>query len=289
MDWTPTELRCVLDLAREVKKSPPQFRGLLRGKTLYMHFEKPSTRTRVSFEAGMTQLGGHAIFMPASDSNIKAGVKLEDEVRCIDRYADAIMARVRDHETVRRMAAVSSVPVINALCNRFHPCQTLADLQTIEEHFGRLEGVRIAWVGDGNNVCNTLTIGALMAGARMTVATPKDEQYRPDPEVLRWANGNPLFRWTDDPDDAVKDADVVVTDTWVSMGQEKEKAERLPIFHRFQVTRERLGHAVFLHCLPAYRGYEVTDDVIDSDQSLVFEEAENRLHAQKALLLELMH
>lgn len=275
-DWKKEDILYIIDKAIAIKKNPRKYFGVLKGKTLAMLFEKASTRTRISFEAGMTQLGGHAIFIDWETTQL-GKADLKDEIQCIDRYVDIIMARVYNHEDIEKMAKYAEKPVINALSDKYHPCQILGDLVTIKEKLGKLDGLKLAYVGDGNNVCNSLIIGCKKVGIKIAVATPKGYGPLEKPDLL-----------TNNPKEAVKDADVVYTDTWISMGQEEEKKKRMKIFPPYQVNKKLLGKALFMHCLPAYRGYEVTDDVLDSKQSIVFEQAENRLHAQKAIILKLM-
>jgi len=283
-DLTSDELDAVLDRAAAIKSA--QATGdadgeLLENLTLAMLFEKPSTRTRISFETGMTQLGGHAIFLGPDDIHLGHGEPVRDTARAVGRYADFVMVRLFDHADAETLAAYADVPVINGLTDDAHPCQTLADLLTIREQFP--EDVRVAWVGDGNNVCQSFVIGAAMEGLDLTVATP--EGYGVDEDVLARTDalGTPP-ETTHDPGAAVADADVVYTDVWVSMGQEDEREEKLAAFEGFQVTRELLGDRTLMHCLPAHRGEEVTDDVIESENAIVWDQAENRLHAQKGLL-----
>jgi len=279
-DLTPGELRAVLDRAATIKSLGGQ--GLLAGQTLAMIFEKPSTRTRVSFETGMTELGGHAIFLGPDDIHLGHGEPVKDTARALSGYVDLIMARVFEHGDVVELARYAEVPVVNGLTDDAHPCQTLADLLTLREHFGDLD-VSVAWVGDGNNVCQSFVLGAAMTEVDLTVATPAD--YGVSDSVLTRAEGlgsRPTV--TDDPEAAVADADVIYTDVWVSMGQEDERAAKLRAFEGFQVTRELLGGRKLMHCLPAHRGEEITDDAIESENALVWQQAENRLHAQKGLL-----
>ncbi len=275
-DWSKEDILNTIDEALLIKKNLDKYSHVLKGKTLAMLFEKTSTRTRISFEAGMTQLGGHAMFIDFRTTQL-GKADLKDEIRCMDRYVDIIMARVYKHDDLERMAEYAEKPVINGLSDRYHPCQILADLLTIREKFGKLEGLKLAYVGDGNNVCNSLIVGCKKVGIKINVATPKGYEPLEKPDLL-----------TTDPKEAVKYANVVYTDTWVSMGQEKEKEKRLKVFPPYQVNKELLGKALFMHCLPAYRGYEVTDEVLDSKQSIVFDQAENRLHVQKAVILKLM-
>jgi ornithine carbamoyltransferase len=247
-----------------------------------MIFEKPSTRTRVSFETGMTQLGGHAIFLGPDDIHLGHGEPVRDTARAVSRYVDFVMARVYDHADVVELAEYATVPVINGLSDAAHPCQTLADLLTVRERFGL--DASVAWVGDGNNVCQSFVLGAAMAGLDVTVATPAG--YGIDEDVLDRAaelGGRP--ETTNDPVSAVADADVVYTDVWVSMGQEDEREQKLHAFEGFQLTADLVGDRTVMHCLPAHRGEEITDEVLESDSAVVWDQAENRLHAQKGLLV----
>jgi ornithine carbamoyltransferase len=285
-DLTPAELDAVLDRAAEIKaaheagESDPH----LEDQTLAMIFEKPSTRTRISFETGMTQLGGHAIFLGPDDIHLGHGEPVKDTARAVSRYVDAIMARLFDHEDAEELAEYATVPVVNGLTDDAHPCQTLADLLTIRERFGGFEDVRVAWVGDGNNVAQSFVLGAAMVGLDLTVATPPE--YGIDDDVLdRAAEVGTVPETTTDPEAAVAGADVVYTDVFVSMGQEDERAEKLDAFEGYQVTTDLVGDRYLMHCLPAHRGEEVTDDAIESDNAVVWDQAENRLHAQKGLLV----
>jgi ornithine carbamoyltransferase len=284
-DLTADELTTVLDRAAAIKAdegpgSPP---APLADETLAMIFEKPSTRTRVSFETGMTQLGGHAIFLGPDDIHLGHGEPVRDTARAVGRYADLIMARVFDHADVETIAAYADVPVINGLSDDAHPCQTLADLLTVRERFG-FQDTTVAWVGDGNNVAQSFAIGAALVGLDLVVATP--EGYGIDDEVMdRAAALGTAPRIADGPEAAVAEADLVYTDVWVSMGEEDERAEKLAAFEGYQVTRDLLGDRPLMHCLPAHRGEEVTDDVIESDNAIVWDQAENRLHAQNGLLV----
>ncbi len=263
----------------------------LRGKSLAMIFEKASTRTRVSFEVGMTQLGGHALFLSPNDLQLGRGETIADTARALSRYVDGILYRAFKRENVRELAANASVPVINGLDDKEHPCQVIADLFTIQEHKRRLKDLKLAYVGDGNNVCNSLLLGAAIVGMHMAAACPSG--FEPDSELLvqarRIARGSgSTIKVLRDPFTAVKDADVVYTDVWVSMGQENEKEAREKLFRPYQLNTKVLDRAkddaAVMHCLPAHRGLEITDDVIDGPQSIVFDQAENRLHAQKAIL-----
>ena len=288
-DLTREELHEVLDLATEVKTDYAA-RGAgdqFAGRTLGMLFQKPSTRTRVSFETGMTQLGGHAIFLGESDIQLGRGEPLRDTSRALSRYVDLLMARVFKHVNAVELARYASVPVINGLTDDAHPCQTLADLLTIREREGGFDGVSAAWIGDGNNVAQSFVLGCALTDIELTVATPAG--YGIDEEVVERARelgGNLTF--TTDPIEAATGADVVYTDVWVSMGQEDERDVRAEAFAGFQLNRELLAHApdaAVMHCLPAHRGDELTDAVIEGDRSIVWDQAENRLHAQKGLLV----
>jgi len=287
-DVSTDELHTILDRADAYKQAQQagEDHKDLAGQTLGMIFQKPSTRTRVSFETGMTQLGGHAVFLGEDDIQLGRGEPLKDTSRTLSRYVDAVMARVFKHENIEVLAEYASVPIVNGLTDDAHPCQTLADLQTIRELEGGFDGVSAAWVGDGNNVAQSFAVGCALADVDLTVATP--EGYEIDADVLERARelgGDPTI--TTDPIEAVTDADVIYTDVWISMGQEDERDVRLDAFDGFQVSAELLEYAPdasVLHCLPAHRGEEITNAVIESDNSAVFDQAENRLHAQKALL-----
>ncbi len=286
LDLTPDELRALLARALELKQR--QRRGIahapLAGKVLVMVFEKSSTRTRVSFEVAMHQLGGYALFLSARDTQLGRGETIGDSARVLTRMADAVMVRTFEHERLLEFAEHSRVPVINGLTDRFHPCQLLADVLTYLEKRGDVRGRTVAWVGDGNNMCHSYINAAAQLDFNLRIACPP--QFAPDPAVMAVGGGNVTL--TDDPQAAVAGADLVVTDVWASMGQERERTERLGKFKGYQVNSKlmRLAHkdALFMHCLPAHRDEEVTHDVLESPQSVVWEEAENRLHAQKALL-----
>lgn len=289
-DLSREELCDVLDEAEELKSQETggdDNHAPLPDRTLAMLFEKPSTRTRVSFETGMTQLGGHAIFLGPDDTQLGRGEPLSDTARTLSRYVDGIMVRVFNHADAVELAEYASVPIVNGLTDDAHPCQALADLLTIREHFDSFD-VQAAWVGDGNNVAQSFVVGCAMVGIDLTVAHP--EGYGIDDSVIDRANqfDGPDVTVTNDPTDAVADADVVYTDVWVSMGQEKERDEKLQAFDGFQVNETLLDGQAVLHCLPAHRGEEITDAVIESDHALVWDQAENRLHAQKALLTKLL-
>ncbi|MEW6043342.1 MAG: ornithine carbamoyltransferase [Thermoproteota archaeon] len=283
------EILQVLNLSLKLKKDLKNgiSKPLLKNKTLAMVFQKPSTRTRVSFETGMFQLGGHAINLSAQDLQLSRGETIEDTARTLSRYVDVIMARVYEHETLEVLAKNSSVPVINGLSNSFHPCQILADLMTIKEKKKKLDGLKLAWIGDGNNVCNSMIYGCAKVGISIYVATPK--RFEPDAQVVKECKKLADVELTQDPLEAVKDADVVATDTFVSIHNDAKRLEEfLP---KYQVNSSLFSKAkkdaIFMHCLPAKRGQEVTAEVIDGPNSVVWDEAENRLHSQKALLSSL--
>jgi ornithine carbamoyltransferase len=280
LDLSVESLSSVLDLAAQVKRSPARFAQSLAGRYLALLFEKPSLRTRMTFELAIKQLGGDCV---VSTGPIAEREPVKDIARNLDRWVQGIVARVFSQATIDELAAWSSVPVINALSDLYHPCQALADAQTIKEHFNRLEGLKLAFVGDGNNVAHSLMLTATRLGAHVAVATPKG--YQP---TICCANTT----ITNDPAEAVAGAHVVYTDVWASMGQEAEAAERARIFAPYQVNESLFAKArpdaVFMHCLPAKRGLEVTDEIMESPRSVVFDQAENRLHAQKALLLTLL-
>jgi len=290
-DLSKEEIVYLLDLADRLKEERRNgiFKEYLKNRSLAMIFELPSTRTRVSFEVAMCEAGGHALYLNWNDLQLGRGEAIKDTARVMSRYVHAVMMRVRRHETVVEFANHSGIPVINGLSNLEHPCQTLADLQTIRERKG-LDAV-VAWVGDGNNVCNSLVLAASILGFELRVATP--EGYEPDKQIVEKAlSENTKIKIMHDPVEAVKGADVIYTDVWASMGQESEKKERLRVFKPYQVNSELLSNAdedaIVLHCLPAHRGEEITDEVMDGKQSAVFDQAENRLHAQKALLIWLL-
>lgn len=298
-DFTQFEILALLSSAKKIKelKLAGETYHPLKGKTLGMIFEKSSTRTRVSFEAGMYQLGGHALFLSSNDLQIGRGEPISDTAQVLSQYIDGIMIRTFEHETVEELAKYASIPVINALTDLFHPCQALADLLTIQEQKGeQLKGLKMAYIGDGNNMAHSLMIASAKVGMDFSIACP--DGYKPNEAVTEMALGfaketGSTIVITEDATEAVKDADVIYTDVWTSMGQEKENEERMNAFaSKYQVNGELVKHAkedfIFLHCLPAHRGEEVTAEVIDGDHSVVFQEAGNRLHAQKALLVALL-
>lgn len=289
-DLSSNGLQELLELAERLK-SGPSVGTPLTDKTLIMIFRKNSTRTRVSFEVGMVQLGGHAVFLSDRDSQMGRGEPLEDTARVLSGYGDGLMVRTFGHEQVQTLADYASIPVINGLTDRFHPCQLLADLQTMQEEFGQdLTGRQVAWVGDGNNVANSWIKAARMMNFKLRVACP--EGYDPDPEVVAWAAETGSVELMRDARAAVEGAHVVNTDVWASMGQEEETRVRAEAFADYQVNDALMSlsapDAIFMHCLPAHRGEEVTASVIDGERSRVFQQAHNRLHAQKALLVKLL-
>jgi ornithine carbamoyltransferase len=292
LDLTQPELLAILDLAADVKRSPESYRSALSGKSIALLFEKPSLRTRMTFELAIRQLGGFSI---GYDGPIGAREPLKDMARNLDRWVNGIVARTFLQKTVDGLAQWSGVPVINALSDMYHPCQALADMQTIGEHFGTMRGVKLAFVGDGNNVANSLMLNAARLGMDFALATPPKYEASPaiiaEARQLAAASGSKIAITTD-PAEAARNAQAIYTDVWASMGAENEAAERRTAFADYQVDEDLFTHAapeaVFMHCLPAKRGEEVTDSVIESARSVVFDQAENRLHAQKALLLMLL-
>ncbi|MDF2725730.1 MAG: ornithine carbamoyltransferase [Paenibacillus sp.] len=297
VDYTPEEIRYLINLAIDIKKKQKsgEVYHPLKGKTLGLIFEKSSTRTRVSFEVGMYQLGGYALFLSKNDLQLGRGETIMDTAQTMSRYLDGIMIRTYAHRTVIDLARGATVPVINGLTDRSHPCQALADYQTVLEKKGKLEGLKIAYIGDGNNMVHSLMMGAAKLGMHMAVASP--EGYDPDAEVVKNCrenadqNGGSLLL-TRDPQEAVADADVVYTDVWASMGFEAEQKEREIAFASYQVNEALVRYAkkdyLFMHCLPAHRGEEVSEDVLEGGNSIIFDQAENRLHAQKAVMAALM-
>ena len=286
-DLSRQEILRLLDSADAFRARRGGHGAPLQGKSLAMIFEKPSTRTRVSLEVAASELGAHPLYLSAGELQLGRGETIADTARVLSRYVAGITARVYSHSTVLQLAAHARVPVINALSDWEHPLQILADLQTIRQRFSRLEGLKLAWIGDGNNVCHSLILAAAILGLEITVASPPG--YQPKPEVLEQARrlgGEPAV--VVEPAEAARDADVLVTDTWVSMGDEGEEAERLRVFGRYQINSDLMSLAspgsIALHCLPAHRGQEITDEVMDGPQFAVFDEAENRLHTSKAVM-----
>lgn len=293
LDINKEELRDLLTVARDLKrqKSDGIPHPLLSGRTLAMIFEKSSTRTHISFEVGMNELGGHALFLNARDMQIWRGEEIRDTARAASRYVSAMMIRAYKHSTIEEFAKYATIPVINGLSDMEHPCQLLADIMTMQEHFGSTQDLKVAWVGDGNNVCNSLILSTVLTGLDVTVSTPKG--YEPAEDYVQKAQSlGGKVTLVREPEKAVKDAEVIVTDTWISMGDEDERDERMKLFGDYTVDSELMKlaspDARVLHCLPAHRGEEITDEVMEGGQSLVWDEAENRLHAQKALLVRLL-
>lgn len=296
-DFSPEEFRLLLDAAHELKRDlkagvPHQ---VLKGKTLGMIFTKPSTRTRVSFEVGMYQLGGYPLFLSASDIQLRRGESLPDTARTLERYLDGIMIRTYAQADVEELARYASIPVINGLTDEVHPTQSVADLMTIEEHKGKLQGLKLAFIGDGNNVAHSLLEACARVGMHMTIACPPG--YEPDAGVLAGARAvadqtGSRLEVVEDPEEAVVGADALYTDLWASMGQEEEHEARARVFSRYQVNARLLARAksdaIVLHCLPAHKGEEITDEVFEGPHSVVFDEAENRLHAHKAIMALVM-
>ncbi|MHB8566118.1 MAG: ornithine carbamoyltransferase [Nitrososphaerales archaeon] len=297
-ELSPSEFKSLIDLAEVFKaeRKAHRFTHQIQGTSLALLFEKPSTRTRVSFEVAMFELGGHAVVLSPNEMQASRGESAEDTARALSRYCHGIAARVNSHETLITFAKSAAIPVINALSDIYHPCQTIADIQTIRQYKRKIKGLKVAWIGDGNNVCNSLLIGASLSGINMTVACPKD--HSPLEEALSIARSQgehtgSQIEVISDAREAAKDADVVVTDTFVSMGEDAEKQARLKVFlPDYQVNEQLMAlakdDAIFMHCLPAHRGEEVTASIMDGPQSVVWQEAENRLHGQKAVLYTLM-
>jgi len=292
LDLTTDEINTILDDAIRLKKerSDGIVHRHLAGRTLGMIFEKSSTRTRISFDVGMYELGGYALYLNPRDMQLDRGEAIPDTARVLSRYLSAAMIRANSHGSIEIFSDYSTIPVINGLSDKEHPCQILADLMTLKERFGDLSGLHLAWVGDGNNVCNSLILSTILTGMKVSVAVPPGYEPNPDCIGLAESMGNVTFHRT--PQEAVAGADAVYTDTWISMGNEDEQDARLKAFAPYSVTSALLGNAsedaVVLHCLPAHRGFEITDEVLDGPQSAVWDQAENRLHAQKALLVALL-
>jgi ornithine carbamoyltransferase len=289
-DFETEELYALLDRAHRLKSAEDTGKPLA-GKTLGMIFQKSSTRTRVSFEVGMFQLGGHALFLSSRDLQLGRGEPIRDTARVMSRYVDGIMIRTFDHQDVIDLAHYGTIPIINGLTDLLHPCQVMADVMTIQEDFGRdLTEKKVAWIGDGNNMAHSWLNAAYRFGLEVRIATP--EGYEPNAEIVERARGRATVVLTHDPMEAADGADVVTTDVWASMGQEEETAQRMRAFQRFQVDARVMGaaapNAIFLHCLPAHTGEEVSEEVFEGSQARVWNEAENRLHVQKAILIELM-
>ena len=292
MDLSEKEIVEILNLADQLKyeKKNGIEHHLLKGKTLGLIFEKSSTRTRVSFEVGMYDLGGNALFLSSRDLQIGRGEPVQDTARVLSRYLDGIMIRTFAQSEVEDLAKYGSIPIINGLTDYCHPCQVLADLMTIREHKGILAGKKMCYIGDGNNMTNSIIVGCIKMGMEVSVACPNG--YEPDAEIMAWAKENGKFICTEDVLEAAKDADVLYTDVWASMGQEAEAEERKKIFKNYQINAGVMAvaksDAMVMHCLPAHRGEEITEDVLEAHANEIFDEAENRLHAQKAVLVKCM-
>lgn len=286
---SPQFIKNIIEEAIIIKENPEKYQDVLKNKTLAMLFQKTSTRTRCSFESAMTQLGGHAQYLDWRTTNFTLG-DLRDEIKCLTRYVDIIMARVYCQEDLEAMVGVSRVPIINGLSDMYHPCQILGDLMTVKEKLGRLAGLKLTYIGDGNNVCNSLILGGGKVGMKISIACPQG--YQPKKEIVEEGKRYSQVEITTDLKKAIKNTNIIYTDTWVSMGEENETRERLKIFRPYQVNKKLMKltpKALFMHCLPAHRGEEVTDEVIDSKQSIVYDQAENRLHIQKAIILKLLN
>ncbi len=294
-DWTPAEVRELFELSAEVKANKDAYRTALAGQVLGMYFEKSSTRTRISFETGIFELGGMGIYLSPKDMQVGRGETIADTARVLSRYLSGIMARTFGHDVVTELAKYASIPVINGLTDYNHPCQALTDYFTLLEKKGRTEGMKVTYVGDGNNMVHSLALGAAKVGVHFVAACPQG--FEPSPEVMELARADgaetgATIEVTNDPAEGVSGADAVYTDVWASMGQEEEHVARLKAFQGFQVDMELFGKAkddaIFMHCLPAHHGEEVTEEVCEHERSVIFDEAENRLHCQKAIMLTLM-
>jgi ornithine carbamoyltransferase len=297
-DYTKEEIESLIDFGIKIKKNPERYSKALKNKTLVMLFEKSSTRTRTSFEAGMTQLGGHAIFLDWQSSQLSIGAEIKDEVRSIERYCDIIAARVKKHQTIQEITQYVKKPVINMLCERYHPCQGLGDMMTIKEKLGRLTGLKLVFTGIANNVSNSLVVAGTKLGMKVVLAVPERHPISLDEELIENAKATGLFEQTKDLKNSVKDADILYTDTWIDMEFmtdpkfAKEKERRLRTFMPYQVNaklmKETGSKAKIMHCLAAHVGYEITRDAIDHPNSIIFDQTENRLHIQKAILITLI-
>jgi len=294
-DISAKDIVGILDLARDVKANSAKYADTLKSKSIGLIFQKPSNRTRVSFEIGMFQLGGHTIYLGSSEIGMGGRESVKDVACVLSRYLNGIVARTHKHEVVEELAKYASIPIINGLSDRAHPCQALGDVFTIREKFGKLDGLKLAYIGDGNNVLNSLMLAALKLGISVSVATPK--AYAPDDKIIKLAGAAAVesgagLDISNDPVKAATGADVIYTDVWISMGQEKEAAKRMRAFSKFQVNDGIVGKAksgcAVMHCLPAHRGQEITDSVMDSKHSIVYDQAENRMHVQKAVLIKLL-
>ena len=291
-DLSREDILSILNLADQLKfeRINGVQKDYLKGKKMGLIFQKASTRTRVSFEVGIYELGGYGLFLSSNDLQIGRGEPVQDTARVLSRYLDGIMIRTFEQKEVEDLAKYGSIPVINGLTDYAHPCQVLADLMTIREYKGSFKGLKMAFIGDGNNMANSLTVGAVKTGMSFAIACPKG--YEPDAEIMKWAKENGDFTVTEDVKEAIADADVVYTDVWASMGQESERKARAEAFKGYQVNKENMKYAkpdaMVMHCLPAHRGEEITDDVFEAHAKEIFDEAENRLHAQKAVMVKLL-
>jgi ornithine carbamoyltransferase len=294
-DWTPEQIEEVIDKSIEVKKNPSRYRTALEGKSLAMIFQKTSTRTRVSFEVAMTQLGGHALYMDWRTTNLVLA-DIRDETKYLSRNVDCIMARLLKHSDMKAMAEASRVPVINGCDEKYHPCQAISDLMTVKEKKGRLKGLKLVYVGVHNNVCNSLIVGCTKTGVEITTVTPMINEPSIDKELLKEAERTGLYTSTLNVKEAVKDADFVYTDTWVDMEFfldpkfKDEKEKRIKLMMPYQVNRELLqnSHALIMHDMPIHRGYEISEDIIENPNSIIYDQSENRLHSAKGILLKLL-
>lgn len=295
VDYSSQDVLALLESAAQLKKQKDKLRTDLKGKSVAMIFQKPSNRTRVSFSVGVHQLGGHSLYLGPDEISLGKRETTHDVAKTLGRYVQCIVARVFDNKDIVELAKYADVPVINALCDLYHPCQALADLQTIREEFGKLKGLTLAYVGDGNNVFHSLAIACAHVGMNVRFAGPRG--YDPNGDILKAAQAiakknGAVIECGRDAKQAVKGAAIIYSDVWVSMGQEKETAKRIKEFKGYQINGDLVKHAakdyIFMHCLPAHRGLEVTEDVIDGKHSVIFDQAENRLHAQKAVLLKLL-
>lgn len=295
-DFKAEEIERIIDFGIEIKRNPEEYRKHMEDKTLAMLFQKTSTRTRISFEVGMTQMGGHAIFLDWRTTQFTIA-DLEDEAKVVSRYVDIIMARLLKHESLRAMAKSSEVPVINGLCEKYHPCQILGDLMTVKEKFGKLEGLKLTYVGIGNNVSNSLTVGCTKSGMNFTLCAPERHPISLDQELIEDAKKTGFYEENANIKEAIKDADVIYTDTWVDMEFftdpkfKEEKERRMKTFMPYQINKELLENnskALIMHDMPIHFGYEMTRDVAESERAIIFDQAENRLHSQKAAMLFLL-
>jgi ornithine carbamoyltransferase len=294
-DLTKDEIFSILDLTADLKQNKAGGENILKGKSIALLFQKPSNRTRVSFDVGITQLGGHCIYLGPDEINLGVRESTSDVSKTLSRYLDGIIARTHSHQDIIELTNHAQVSVINGLSDLYHPCQALTDIFSIREKFAKTEGLKVAYIGDGNNVCHSLLLGCMKTGMNINIATP--QEYEPDDDIIKIAKSlskgtSTQISISHSPRVAVRDADVIYADVWVSMGQEEEMHQRLLDFDKFQINEELVKSAnknyIFMHCLPAHRGQEVTQEIIDGEHSIVFDQAENRLHTQKAILIQLL-